>query len=485
MVSAFRYLEAVKATAPAEPAAFRARLQDASDRMSTAIEEVRAVLNDLIPPGLDELGLARALKTRVATLAGETGIDAAVTGMLPRLEATAEQALYGMTLEAVTNAVRHGEATRITVELRTIRGRAVIEITDNGVGFDPVAAGRARRADGGLGLLGIVRQATWLGGSTSVRSRPGAGARIRISVPIDHTVRARVAAWSSAIPHVTQKADTSEAAAPAASSSTQPSDPVARSAITARRFPPDDPHRRRSDPDLSRRRPRARPPRSRGDPLHGSFARGCRRRRRLHIGDRRDRRSKPDIVLMDIRMPGIDGLACLEQVKLLMPQVSVVIVTLYDDRGYLVEALRLGAAGYLLKDASGSEVLETIRRVVAGQLAVNPELLRAALSARPEELAGAPRQQPAPEAFALTPRERDVLELVAEGMTNKEIGQQLGIAEDTVKKHVQNLIWKLRAADRTQAAIMFESADTAAAVHHRNLPGPQPCPRGTDCRPAR
>ncbi len=166
------------------------------------------------------------------------------------------------------------------------------------------------------------------------------------------------------------------------------------------------------------------------------------------------RKTKPDVVLMDIRMPGIDGLACLEQVKLLMPQVAVVIVTLYDDRGYLVEALRLGAAGYLLKDATGLEVLETIRRVVAGQLAVDPELLRAALSARPEELAGAPRTQPAPEAFALTPRERDVLELVAEGMTNKEIGQQLSIAEDTVKKHVQNLIWKLRAADRTQAAII-------------------------------
>jgi DNA-binding NarL/FixJ family response regulator len=165
------------------------------------------------------------------------------------------------------------------------------------------------------------------------------------------------------------------------------------------------------------------------------------------------RRTKPDLILMDIRLPGIDGLACLEQVKLLMPRVPVVMVTFYDDRGYLVEALRLGASGYLLKDSSGPEILETIWRVLDGQLVVDPELLRSALTG-PADEAATPRRETAPEAFSLTPRERDVLELVAEGLTNKEIGVLLSIAEDTVKKHVQNLIWKLRAADRTQAAII-------------------------------
>lgn len=165
------------------------------------------------------------------------------------------------------------------------------------------------------------------------------------------------------------------------------------------------------------------------------------------------RRIKPDVVLMDIRLPGIDGLACLEQVKLLMPRIPVVMITFYDDPGYLVEALRLGAAGYLLKDSSGAEILETIWRVMDGQLVVDPELLRSALAV-PADEAAPQRQTAPPEAFSLTPRERDVLELVAEGLTNKEIGVILSIAEDTVKKHVQNLIWKLRAADRTQAAII-------------------------------
>ena len=129
-------------------------------------------------------------------------------------------------------------------------------------------------------------------------------------------------------------------------------------------------------------------------------------------------------------------------------------VTLYDDRRYVLEAIRRGAAGYLLKDASTAEVIATLANVAEGQLAVEPQLLREALLTPPEEApAGASSRQRA-EAFSVTPREHDVLRLVADGLTNKEIGARLSITEDTVKKHVQNIIWKLRAADRTQAAIL-------------------------------
>lgn len=164
-------------------------------------------------------------------------------------------------------------------------------------------------------------------------------------------------------------------------------------------------------------------------------------------------RLRPDIVLLDIRMPGIDGLACLEQLKARTEPVAVVMVTLYDDRRYVLEAIRRGAAGYLLKDATTSEVISTLQSVADGQLAIDPQLLREALTTRDEPLnTGTPRQRA--EAYSVTPREHDVLTLVAEGLTNKEIGARLTISEDTVKKHVQNIIWKLRAADRTQAAIM-------------------------------
>ena len=164
-------------------------------------------------------------------------------------------------------------------------------------------------------------------------------------------------------------------------------------------------------------------------------------------------RLQPDIVLLDIRMPGMDGLACLEAIKKLQHPVAVVMVTLYDDRRYVLEAIRRGAAGYVLKEASGQEILTTLQLVADGQLAIDPDLLREALRAPAEEPSPADTARARAEAFALTPRELDALRLLADGMTNKEIGGQLGIAEDTVKKHVQNIIWKLRAADRTQAAI--------------------------------
>jgi DNA-binding NarL/FixJ family response regulator len=163
---------------------------------------------------------------------------------------------------------------------------------------------------------------------------------------------------------------------------------------------------------------------------------------------------EPDLVMLDIRMPGMDGLACLERLKARHPRMAVIMVTLYDDRRYVLEAIRRGAAGYLLKDATTAEVIQTLHNVANGQLAVEPQLLREALAVREETPPVGDTARQRAEQYALTPREHDVLLLVAEGMTNKEIGGRLSITEDTVKKHVQNIIWKLRAADRTQAAIM-------------------------------
>ncbi len=165
-------------------------------------------------------------------------------------------------------------------------------------------------------------------------------------------------------------------------------------------------------------------------------------------------RLAPDIVLLDIRMPGMDGLACLEALKRLDDPVPVVIVTLYDDRTYVLEAIRRGAAGYVLKDASTVDLLATLTAVADGQLAIDPTLLRDALTPGGSPARGHAETRRGPEAFGLTPREVDVLGRLAEGLTNKEIGGELSIAEDTVKKHVQSIIAKLRAADRTQAAII-------------------------------
>jgi signal transduction histidine kinase len=184
MVSAFRFLDAARAYAAGHPGeSIDSYLETASDRMVSAIKEVRAVLADLLPPGLEELGLGQAIRSRMESLAAEAGMEMTLEGELPRLDDWVEQALYGMTTEALTNAVRYSQAHTVRTELRVTKNRAVVTVQDDGQGFDPAAAER-RRKGGGLGLLGIARQARWLGGASSVRSSIGSGTLVRISIPI-------------------------------------------------------------------------------------------------------------------------------------------------------------------------------------------------------------------------------------------------------------------------------------------------------------
>ena len=199
MVSAFRFLDAARAASGADGQPPDPRLVNASERLLTAIGEVRAVLGRLLPPGLEELGLAEALRTRIYS-ERDAGVAGEVTGDLPRLEAWVEQGLYGMASEAVSNAVRHGQATTVRIDLRIVRTQAVLAVTDDGVGFVPSKATRSER--GGLGLLGMSRQASWLGGSARVASRPGEGTKVRISIPLARHLRAPSTSESRATPDV-------------------------------------------------------------------------------------------------------------------------------------------------------------------------------------------------------------------------------------------------------------------------------------------
>jgi signal transduction histidine kinase len=184
MVSAFRFLDVAREYARQHPeGSVDNYLEAASDRVVTAIKEMRAVLADLLPPGLEELGLSHAIRNRMTALAAESGLKMTLEGDLPRLDTWVEQALYGMTAEALNNAVRHAQAKAVRVELKASPSRASVTVADDGQGFDPAAAER-RRAGGGLGLLGIARQARWLGGTSTIRSRPGSGTLVRISIPI-------------------------------------------------------------------------------------------------------------------------------------------------------------------------------------------------------------------------------------------------------------------------------------------------------------
>lgn len=166
------------------------------------------------------------------------------------------------------------------------------------------------------------------------------------------------------------------------------------------------------------------------------------------------RQLQPDLVLMDIRMPDLDGLVATRSIKEELPRTSILIVTLSEDPDYLLEALRVGAAGYVLKDASRREVVTAVRQVLNGESPLDPKL--AAQLIRRLAGQGAPKDaasQPARHGDELTQRELDVLRLVAEGKTNAEIAHALFVSVGTVKVHVERIINKLGVSDRTQAAV--------------------------------
>jgi DNA-binding NarL/FixJ family response regulator len=169
------------------------------------------------------------------------------------------------------------------------------------------------------------------------------------------------------------------------------------------------------------------------------------------------RRLLPDVVLMDIRMPRMDGLAATRAISEAKLPVRVLILTTFDLDEYVVGALRAGASGFLSKDVPAEELVAAIRTVAAGEAVVGPRILRRLLD-RLASLLPDPKGAPDPVMDALTEREREVLVHIARGETNGEIARALSVSETTIKTHVGNVLTKLGLRDRVQAVVLaYES----------------------------
>ena len=170
------------------------------------------------------------------------------------------------------------------------------------------------------------------------------------------------------------------------------------------------------------------------------------------------RAHRPDVVVMDVRMPGSDGLRATAHIAAVAPATRVLVLTTFDLDDYLFGALKAGAAGFLLKNAAPEELVSAVRRLAAGDAVLDPAVTARVMARVIGAPGGAPRASPGGRAHAaltsLTERERDVLGLLAEGMSNAEIAAALHVGDATAKTHVSRVLTKLGVRDRLQAVIL-------------------------------
>jgi DNA-binding NarL/FixJ family response regulator len=174
---------------------------------------------------------------------------------------------------------------------------------------------------------------------------------------------------------------------------------------------------------------------------------------------------RPDVAVLDVRLPDGDGISVCRELRSQMPELACLMLTSFDDEEALLDAIMAGASGYVLKQIKGSDLVAAVRTVASGQSMLDPTTtarLMRSLRADPTE---APAL--APELAGLSPRERDILALIGDGLTNREIGKKLYLSEKTVKNHISRLLAKLGVQRRVQAAVLASQLEHPDTVDHQ------------------
>ena len=366
------------------PTETRSAVREAAGAVRDAMRRLRSVLVEIHPPNLRASGLAAALADVVAPLEADD-IETTLTGADEPLPEDVERLFYRAAGEAIRNIRLHAGASKVTVDVSSTNGIARLEVVDDGAGF--TAAERERsRAEGHVGLSLLEELAARMGGRLEVVSTPGTGTSFELEVP-SFVIRVVIADDHGVVRQGLAQLLSTFTEIELAGQAADGDEAVA---------------------------------------LCSS--------------------ERPDVVLMDLEMPGVDGIEATRRIKAELPDIAVVVLTSFSDRERILQAIDAGAAGYLLKDVEPAELVKAIESAARGDAPLDPRAARTILGAR---RAAAP-------AAELSDREREVLTLVAEGLPNKLIARRLEISEKTVKAHLTSVFKQIGVTDRTQAALWAE-----------------------------
>ncbi|NEB33791.1 response regulator transcription factor [Streptomyces sp. SID14446] len=175
---------------------------------------------------------------------------------------------------------------------------------------------------------------------------------------------------------------------------------------------------------------------------------------------------RPDVAVLDVRLPDGDGISVCRELRSQMPELACLMLTSFDDEEALLDAIMAGAAGYVLKQIKGSDLVSAVHTVASGQSMLDPATTARLMS----RLRADPAEEPAlaPELASLSPRERDILALIGDGLTNREIGKKLYLSEKTVKNHISRLLAKLGVQRRVQAAVLASHLENPETADHHS-----------------
>ena len=379
--------------------------QELSERMQALVRlskqtllETRSLLYDVGPAMAGEEGLSSLFEHHAAEFSAVTGIPVSVraSGQPPELPPSAVSDLYRVLQEGLANVYKHAEATRADVRLSHAGGSVTLDIVDDGRGFDLDAA-RGR----GHGLSNLQQRAERLGGDLAVETAPGRGTPAHADGARERDHRELTMAAASIRVMIVDDHE------------------VVRVGLRSLL---------EMEPDIR---------------VVAEAADGDQATAEARV-------AAPSVVLMDVRMGRTGGIEACRELKEALPDVRVLMLTSFGTRDEVLAALMAGASGFLLKNTGREELLRAVRAVAAGESLLDPAVT-AGVTDRLVELAG---QAEDPRIAPLSEREREVLRLVAQGQTNKEIAESLVISAATARNHVSHILEKLGMRSRTEAAAL-------------------------------